>query len=193
VEQVGGLVAGQRAQVDAVHQVVDPQRPHGVGRRGPAAQGADDGGLAEPREMVDDGRRQRVEQVRVVDDEHHRPAGTGARDGVDGPPHERGRKAGSGCGGRARRSGRRRLITGQRRHQAGHRKVGRGGPSGDCYQCVTGGIECFGGRAKQSTLANSWCSTNDQPASGGPGDRVGEPAQLERASDEGPGGHGRSI
>ena len=75
-EQVGGVVVGQRGELDVVDQVVGPQcadRQRDLARRCAACR-ATRGALGAG-EQVDQRGGRRVEQVRVVDGEHDRPAG----------------------------------------------------------------------------------------------------------------------
>lgn len=95
-EQFGGLLAGQRFQGEARQQLTGPQPGHGV-RYGGAVGGDDqEAGTAVHGELVHEGGRRGVEQVRVVDQQQPY-AGQEVYRAVQGDPL--GQQVGEGCEG----------------------------------------------------------------------------------------------
>ncbi|BCB79668.1 hypothetical protein Pflav_060780 [Phytohabitans flavus] len=90
-EQRAGVGGGERGELVVVDKVVGPQCPYGQRHLLAGAQRAKHGRVRVAGDKVDKCGGRRVEQVRVVDREHHRAArGLGVQR-VDGPPQQAGR------------------------------------------------------------------------------------------------------
>ncbi len=118
-DQVGGLRAGQLADVEPVGDAVLPHREDRVGHGHPVRRDRDHEGGAGRGELVHQGRGQVVEQMRVVEAEHQPPP-LGRAGKVAGDLVEPVRAVGRAVGSAGQQVGERAERDRRRRRHAGH-------------------------------------------------------------------------
>ena len=180
-QQVGRLGLGERPEFDAFDEVVGPQRADRVGQGLAGPDRTEDRRAFGARHVVDKRRRQRVEQVRVVDREHDRASGGLPVQRVDGPSQEPGR---GGAG---------RLVGRQDRGQPAERQAGGRRVGGSVPHRQPVGVDGGDTLPQQPALADAGGSTEDQSTSGRARGHVGQTGQFGSAPDKAPRGHRRTI